>query len=72
MISTRWSLLTRAALVGASLSITLISLAFYGKIISPPPGSANAFVFVVVPFASWLLAAILVAAAALISRKRLR
>jgi len=72
MISTRWSRLTRTTLVGTSLFITLISLAFYSKIISPPAGSANAFIFIVVPLASWFLAAILVTATILLSRKRSR
>lgn len=70
MVSKRWPVLTRATLYGVTLVITLGSLAFYGKFISPPAGSPRAFVFVAVPPASWLLMAIVVSAAALISRRR--
>ncbi len=66
--STRWSLLTRATLYWVTLVVTLGSLAFYGGVISPPAGSANAFVFVAVPAASVLILVIAVSMAALISR----
>ena len=70
VVSKRWPVLTRAALYGVTLLIVLGSLAFYGKLLSPPPGSPRAFVFVAVPPASWLLMAIVVSTAALISRRR--
>jgi hypothetical protein len=70
VISKRWPVLTRAALYGVTLLITLGSLACYGKLILPPAGSPRAFVFVAVPPASWLFMAIVVSAAALISRGR--
>lgn len=69
MISQRWSVLTRATLYGVTLVLTLGSLAIYGELVKRPAGSANAFVFVVVPPASWLLMAIVVPLAALLSRR---
>lgn len=70
VVSKRWPVLTRATLYGVTLIVTLGSLAFYGKFVLPPAGSPRAFVFVAVPLASWLLMAIVVSTAALISRKR--
>jgi hypothetical protein len=72
VVSKRWSTLTRAALYCVTLVITLGSLAVYGKLVLPPPGSPRAFVFVAVPPASWFLIAIVVSIAALISRRRSR
>jgi hypothetical protein len=48
---------------------TLGSLAFYGGIVSMPPGSKPAFVFLVVPLGSWLLLTIAVPIAAFVSRR---
>lgn len=70
MVSRRWAVTTRAALYCVTLIITLGSLATYGNVISPPTGSARAFMFVVVPPVSWLFMAIVVPIAALISRRR--
>jgi hypothetical protein len=70
VVSKRWPVLTRAALYGVTLIITLGSLACYGGIVLPPPGSPRAFVFVAVPPASWLLMTIVLSIAALISRRR--
>ena len=36
VVSKRWPVLTRAALYGVTLVITLGSLAFYGKLVLPP------------------------------------
>ena len=67
--SNRWSLVTRAALYCVTLVLTLGALAIYGNlVVVAPPGSPDAFVFVVVAPASWLLLAIVVPVAALISR----
>ena len=70
MVSRLWSVLTRATLYCVTLVITLGSLAIYGDVVLPPAGSPRAFVFVVVPPGSWLLMAIVVPIAALISRRR--
>lgn len=69
MVSKRWSVLTRATLSCVTLVITLGSLVIYGDVVLPPAGSPRAFVFVVVPPGSWLLMAIVVPIAALISRR---
>ena len=67
MISKRWSVLTRATLYTVMLILTVGSLAIYGDVALGPPRTKAAFVFVVVPPASWLLIAIVVPIAALIS-----
>jgi hypothetical protein len=72
MASKRWSVLTRAALHGLMLVVTLGTLAIYGVVSLGPPRAQTAFVFVVVPPASWLLTAIVLPIAALISGKRSR
>jgi hypothetical protein len=67
MVSKRWSVLARATLYTVMLVITVGSLAIYGDVALGPPRTKAAFVFVVVPSASWLLIAIVVPIAALIS-----
>jgi hypothetical protein len=68
MVSRRWSVVTRATLYCATLFDALSSSAIYGKlVVLRPPGSANAFLFVVVPPASWVFMTIVVPMAALIS-----
>jgi hypothetical protein len=67
VVSNRWSVLTRATLHSLMLVLTLGSLAIYGDAALGPPRAKTAFVFVVVPPASWLLIAIAVPIAALIS-----
>jgi hypothetical protein len=56
--SKRWSVPTRATLHCVTLVISLGSLACYGGIVAMPPRSRPAFVFLVVPFGSWLLLAL--------------
>jgi hypothetical protein len=72
VVSKRWSVITRATLYCVTLVVMLGSLAIYGDLVRPPAGSPGAFVFVVVPPASWLLMAIVVPIAALISRRQSR
>lgn len=67
-ISRCWSVLLRATLYCLTIVITLISLAVYAKIIRPPAGSPNAFVFVAVPPGTWLVIGIVLTIAALLSR----
>src|SRR5712691_4338173 len=69
VVSKRWSVLIRATLYGVTLVLTLGSLAIYGDVALEPPRAKTAFVFVVVPPASFLLIAIVVPIAALISGK---
>ena len=67
VVSKRWSVLTRATLYVAMLVISFGSLAIYGALVFGPLRAKTGFVFLVVPAASWLLIAIVVAIAALIS-----
>jgi hypothetical protein len=67
MVSKRWSVITRATLDTVMLVLTLMSLAIYGYVVVNPPRSTPAFVWVVVPVASWLLMTIVVPVAALVS-----
>ena len=69
VVSKRWSVLTRTTLYGVMLVLTLGTLAIYGYVALGPPRAQTAFVFVVVPPASWLLIAIVVPIAAQISRR---
>jgi hypothetical protein len=66
-VSKRWSVLTRTTLYSLMLLLTLGTLAIYGYVALGPPRAQTAFVFVVVPPASWLLTAIVVLIAALMS-----
>ncbi|HUE24409.1 MAG TPA: hypothetical protein VMQ86_22190 [Bryobacteraceae bacterium] len=66
-VSKRWPVLTRAALYTLTLVLTLGSWAIYGYVALGPPRAKTAAVFVVVPPASWLLIAIVVPVAALLS-----
>jgi hypothetical protein len=70
VVSKRWSIPTRVTLYCVAILLTLGSLAMYGGLVSPPPGSARAFVFVAVPPISWFLMAIAVPMTAFLSRRR--
>lgn len=67
LVSKRWSILTRTTLYSVVLVLTLGSLAVYGHVAFGPPRAKPAFAFLIVPLASWLLIAIVVPTAALIS-----
>src|SRR6266446_6552565 len=71
MVSKRWSVVTRATLHIVMLVIALSSLALYADVVWRPRPQP-AFMFLVVPFGSWLLMMIVVPAAALISGRRSR
>src|ERR1035438_2811719 len=64
MFSKRWLVPARAALYSVMLVLTMASLAIYGVVALGPPRAKTAFVFLVVPPASWLLMAIVVPVAA--------
>lgn len=72
VVSKRWSVHTRATLYSVMLVLTLGSLAVYGDVALGPPRAKTAFVFVIVPPASWLLMGIIVPIPALISDRRSR
>ena len=63
VVSKRWPALARTTLYTVMLVLTLGSLAIYGDVAFGPPRAKPAFVFLVVPLASWLLIAIAVATA---------
>jgi hypothetical protein len=67
VVSKRWSVLTRVTLSVVMLVLTLGSLVIYGITAFGHPRAKVGFVFLVVPLASWLLAAIAVPIAAFIS-----
>jgi len=67
VVSKHWAGFTRSTLYGVMLVLTLGSLAIYGNVALEPPRPQPAFVFLVVPLASWLLIAIVLPIAALIS-----
>jgi hypothetical protein len=68
VVSKRWPVPARVTLYCVALVLALGSLAIYGGLVSPPAGSARAFVFVAVPPISWLLMAIAVPTAAVLAR----
>jgi hypothetical protein len=71
-VSRSWPAATRAALYGAMLVVPLVSLAFYADVAFGPPRPQPAFLFLVVPLGSWLLVAIAIGIAALLSERRSR
>ena len=66
----RWPVLTRSTLYILMLVLSLASLAIYTDAVVNPPKAQGAFVFIVVPPLSWLLAAVALSIAALISSRR--
>ena len=72
IVSKRWSVLTRATLYSVMLIVALGSLVIYGDDAMGHRRPQAAFVYVIVPPASWLLTAIVVSIAALISGWRSR
>ena len=67
VVSKRWSVLTRATLYGVTPVVAVASLVIYGAATFGAPRPKTA-VFVIVAPTSWLLIAIVVATAAIISR----
>ncbi len=53
--SKRWPVPRRATLYGVMLAIAVGSVAVYGVVALGPPRAKPAFVFLVVPLASWLV-----------------
>lgn len=67
IVSKRWSLLTRVTLSVVMLVLTVGSLIIYGNTAFGHSTAKVGFVFLVVPLASWLVAAIALPIAAFIS-----
>ncbi|HYN07743.1 MAG TPA: hypothetical protein VES67_10155 [Vicinamibacterales bacterium] len=70
VVSKRWQVPTRVALYNVTLVVALGSLACYSELVPKPAGAPNVFMFVAVPPASLVLMAIMIAMAALVSRRR--
>jgi hypothetical protein len=67
--STRWSSGARLGLYGVMLVSTIGSVAIYALVARGPAVTKPAFYFLVVPVATWLLAAIVIPATAWLSRR---
>ena len=73
LVAKHWSVVTQATLYGVTAFVTLGSLLIYSELVDlRPEGSANAFLFVAVPPASWVFMTVIISIAALISRRRSR
>lgn len=65
LVSKHWPVATRAMLYVVMLVLTVGSLIVYGNAVFGRPKAKIGFIFLVVPFASWLLITIPVAVAAI-------
>lgn len=65
----RWSVPARTTLHSLTLVVALGSLACYGGIVPMPPGAKPAFLFLVVPFGSWLLLTLALLISASVARR---
>lgn len=72
IVSRRWPMLTWTALHAVMLAVAVGSLAVYLSDALWPRKSQPAFVFVTVPLASWIFAAIVIPIAAFLSGRRSR
>jgi hypothetical protein len=72
VVSRRWPVPIRATLYSVMIVVALGSLAAYGADALRPPRAQAAFVFVVVPPASWLLGATVIAVAVISGRRSRR
>jgi hypothetical protein len=70
--SKRWEVVTRAAIYLVLVVVTLGSLAIYGDVALGYTKAKVGFIFLVVPLTSWLLIAVAVATAAVISARQSR
>ncbi|MEP6999488.1 MAG: hypothetical protein ABI969_03355 [bacterium] len=71
-MSKPWSLLTRKTLYSLMLIFAFGSLAIYGYIAFGPPRKKPAAMFLIVPFASWLLMSIAIPISMRVPRTPLR
>lgn len=69
VVSRHWAVPTRAMLYSLMIVLALVSLTLYGDVALGPPRPQPAFRFLVVPGASWLLIAVAMTIAALLSGK---
>ena len=68
-VSVGWTARTRLSLYAVMLIVTVVSLAVYAIVVLGQPASRHTAVFLIVPLASWLIAAIAVTMTALRSRR---
>ena len=68
VISKRWTFISRVTLYSLMIVVTLGSLVSYSGALSPR-GTKPAFVFLVVPLLSWILLAVVIWTAKLLSRR---
>jgi len=69
VFSTRWLATTRAVLYSAMLVLTVVSLAVYGVAVFGLRNTQQTFVFLAVPFGSWVLISIAAGIAAIAGRR---
>ena len=67
IVSKRWSDVTRATLYVVTLVLTFSTLAIYAQRVFGPPRPQAAFMFIVLPPVSWVLTAIVVGIAGILS-----
>ena len=73
VVSRRWSVVVRAMICGVTFVVAVCSLLVYGGVVDVrPAGSANAFLFTIVPPVTWVVMAVGVGVGAQVSRRRLR
>jgi hypothetical protein len=71
LAATRWSAAARATLYGVTVVVATISLAIYARLlVLSPRGAPNAFIYVVVPPASWVVMTIAALVVTFMSRRR--
>ena len=71
-VSRHWTGLTRAALNAVTFLLPVISAAIYGTVALGAPRAKPAFLFLVVPLASWFLVAMTVPLGMFVSGRRAR
>ena len=67
--SKRWAIISQASLYTMTLALTVCSLTIYGAVTLGYVRAKIGFVFLAMPLVSWLVMAIVFAAAVLLSRK---
>lgn len=72
VFSNRWTVVVRAPLYVVMLVVSLASLSIYGSVAFGHLRAKVGFVFLVVPLASWLVIAIAVSIATVVSRRQSR
>jgi len=72
VFSNRWTVVVRAPLYVVMLVVSLASLSIYGSVAFGHLRAKVGFVFLVVPLGSWLVIAIAVSIATVVSRRQFR